>query len=350
MATEPLSRGFAVMSTALNITSRNCNLVVQAEATMMLKERLIDRYGEVRHTIGFGGAGGAIAQQWMANAYPGLYDGLIVKASFADAWTRFAEVEDCRVIQDYANNPVRWEPGVVWDQTDVTAVMGTFASSVCLAWTTAFGFPSLFNPRDNGHFEGCFVDGRYHPDSNPDGHRCTIFDYSVSVLGTRPADGFAGTAHDNVGVQYGLGALQDGTITPAQFVDLNAKVGGHDIDYFPTAERGTADLTALAAVYRSGHANQADNLDRVPIIDLRAMNNAEIHQHYKSFSTRARLERANGHSDNQVIWFLEGGANVDTLETPALDVMDEWLSAMEADRPWIGMRTGSSSPARSGSA
>ena len=30
---------------------------------------------------------------------------------------------------------------------------------------------------------------------------------------------------DNVGVQYGLKALRDGLITPAQFLDLNANVG-----------------------------------------------------------------------------------------------------------------------------
>ena len=35
----------------------------------------------------------------------------------------------------------------------------------------------------------------------------------------------ARTPWDNVGVQYGLQALVDGVITPAEFLDLNAKVG-----------------------------------------------------------------------------------------------------------------------------
>jgi hypothetical protein len=43
--------------------------------------------------------------------------------------------------------------------------------------------------------------------------------------------GFANRPLDTVGIQYGLKALMNGLITPAQFVDLNAKVGGHDIDY-----------------------------------------------------------------------------------------------------------------------
>jgi hypothetical protein len=41
----------------------------------------------------------------------------------------------------------------------------------------------------------------------------------------------------DVGVRFGLSALQAGTITPAQFVDLNQKVGGADIDLNPTSDR-----------------------------------------------------------------------------------------------------------------
>ena len=50
--TTALSRGFAVMSHALNNSGHNCNVVVQAEAMMMAKERVIEQYGELRYTIG----------------------------------------------------------------------------------------------------------------------------------------------------------------------------------------------------------------------------------------------------------------------------------------------------------
>ena len=49
-----LSRGFAVMSHALNNSGHNCNVVLQAEAMLMAKERVIERYGELRYTIGSG--------------------------------------------------------------------------------------------------------------------------------------------------------------------------------------------------------------------------------------------------------------------------------------------------------
>ena len=54
--------------------------------------------------------------------------------------------------------------------------------------------------------------------------------------------GFAGIPIDNVGVQYGLGALQQGKITPAQFVDLNVKIGGLDkANITPIKDRNSAD-------------------------------------------------------------------------------------------------------------
>jgi hypothetical protein len=72
---------------------------------------------------------------------------------------------------------------------------------------------------------------------------------------------FANRPLDTVGIQYGLKALMNGQITPAQFVDLNVKVGGHDIDYNFQPQRTVADPAALTVVYRSGYLNQANNLD-----------------------------------------------------------------------------------------
>ena len=57
------------------------------------------------------------------------------------------------------------------------------------------------------------------------------------------------SATDNVGVQYGLNALLRGQITPEQFVDLNSKVGGIDIDGNFTPERKAADPAALEILY-----------------------------------------------------------------------------------------------------
>ncbi len=168
--------------------------------------------------------------------------------------------------------------------------------------------------------------------SNPRGVRCALQDYMVSVLGSRP-DGKANRPWDNVGVQYGLGALQAGTITAAQFLDLNTKIGSRDIDFLPQESRATADAPSLATVYRSGAVDEANHLDRVPIIDLRGHDVEEIHHDYRSYVQRARLDAANGHHDNQVIWTGQVPLVGDrTFEADALTVMDDWLHAIEQDR------------------
>ena len=50
----------------------------------------------------------------------------------------------------------------------------------------------------------------------------------VNVFGRDAKNGFALRPYDNTGIQYGLTPLLEGKITPAEFVDLNDKLGGWD--------------------------------------------------------------------------------------------------------------------------
>ena len=70
------------------------------------------------------------------------------------------------------------------------------------------------------------VSARYNPATNPGGIKCTSFEQIATQLGRNPANGFAWRPLDNVGLQYGLTALQSGAITPEQFVSLNENAGG----------------------------------------------------------------------------------------------------------------------------
>src|SRR3546814_12239234 len=76
-------------------------------------------------------------------------------------------------------------------------------------------------------------------------------DGAINLFGPRPPElwtdmekaaghGFAGFAVDNIGVQYGLAALRKGQITPAQFLDVNQKIGGLDVATPPTTARMAA--------------------------------------------------------------------------------------------------------------
>ena len=56
---------------------------------------------------------------------------------------------------------------------------------------------------------------RYDPVTNPKGARPTVFDAARNIYGVNPATGAALRPFDNVGVQYGLSALNSGAITVA---------------------------------------------------------------------------------------------------------------------------------------
>ena len=335
-----LGRGFATMSHSLEVTGNNCNLVTQAESLLMTKERFIEQHGPVRYTMSIGGSGASVVQQWIANAYPGIYDGLIVEASFPDAWTPLINAHDCIGLMDYWSDPTTWAPGVAWGPAEQSAVASGDAPTSCAVFATAFR--GVFTPEDE---TGQLPASRtYDAQTRPRGVRSTLWDYSVSQLGRRPQSawgpvetrigrGFANRPLDTVGIQYGVEALMSGQITAAQFADLNAKVGGRNIDYSARPRRTVADPRALTTAYRSGYLNQGNNLD-VPIIDIRGASNNELHDSYNSWSMRARLDRANGHHRNQVIWnsFTASGFLVDPeLEEEAFHVMDAWLAAIDKD-------------------
>jgi hypothetical protein len=104
------------------------------------------------------------------------------------------------------------------------------------------------------------------------------------------------------------------------------------MDYNPVPQRMDADRPALDRVYRSGAANQADNLDKVAIIDLRGPDPGAFHDVYRTYVMRARLDRNFGTHANQVLWRgqvpLLGDANY-TAES--ILAMDGWLAAVARD-------------------
>jgi hypothetical protein len=337
-----LSRGFAVMSTALDYAGHNCNLLTEAESLVMAKEHLIEQYGTLRYTIGTGCSGGSLVQQQVANAYPGIYQGILPQCSFQDAWSNAQEISDYHLTRKYFENPGAWGLGIAWTPTQVAAVEGHPNYGNVIIFDTTY-WTALADPTSN--CAGVASQEKYNPETNPGGVRCTLADYMINAFGPRPealwgpvekklGHGFAGLPVDNVGAQYGLAGLQEGTITPAQFVDLNTKVGGADIDLKPTQERFTANEPALKYSYLSGAVNEANNLRDVAIIDLRGPDPGAFHDAYRTWSIRARLEHAEGRFPlNHVIWFGEVPLIGDPrYTTEGLIAVDHWLSTVEGDK------------------
>ena len=182
------------------------------------------------------------------------------------------------------------------------------------------------------------------------------------------ADGYARVPWDNVGVQYGLRALNDGNIKPAEFLKLNATVGSwkessdmvqEGCPFFPTpgctnpapgtpwsrrnmrlspdggatpAPRREGNMEAANAAYTSGIVFRGD-ID-IPIIDWRHYLEAELDMHnsHQSFASRKRMLNLDGDASNQVIWFTDARPARASDQTPlAFAVMDEWLANIRAN-------------------
>jgi Tannase-like family of unknown function (DUF6351) len=238
-----LARGNAVASSSLNVFANTCADVIAAETMMMVKEHFIEQFGVPRYTIGSGRSGGSMQQHLIAQNYPGLLDGIIPTASFADTVILINHMSDCELLDHaFATSTLAWRD----DQK--AAVAGEANWRFCARNGTAV--PVLRPTYCDG--AGVRAGQVYDARTNPSGARCTYQDNMVNVFGVDPKTGFARRPFDNVGVQYGLKAFNDGKITFEQFVDLNRRVGGHDIDGNVTAARTVADSEALRIAFRSG--------------------------------------------------------------------------------------------------
>ncbi|WP_243059691.1 DUF6351 family protein [Nocardioides sp. SR21] len=341
-----LGLGFAVLSTALDNTGHNCSVALNAESVMMAKERIVERYGELRYTIGTGCSGGSIAQHTVANAYPGIYQGLITSCSYPDTFTAGAQFADYHLLRLYFEDPSRWGPGVVWLPTQMAQVEGHLSHLNAVVADEGL-FKAALNPEHDcpGTTDPVAGDAttRYDSETNPTGVRCSVLDLLINQLGPRPESvwseqekaaghGFGGIPFSNTGMLYGLSALQAGAITPAQFVDLNAKVGGLDVDSGLVPERIAGDPASIARAYRTGLINEADHLDEVAMINHGGPDPGIAHDYAHAFWTQERLQADQGHTDNRVMWFgpvpLIGDV---TWANQALTAMDSWLAAIEAD-------------------
>ncbi len=325
-----LSQGYAVASSSLNVLDTNCSTIISAEAAMMVKEHFIDTYGPVRHTIGWGGSGGAIQQYDIADAYPGILDGIIPGVSFPDPLSTLDPVTDCRLLNRFFAGP-----GASFTAAQRLAISGFPTYDTCVSWDATFANRITATDSCNPAIP---VAARWDPVTNPRGVKCSAFEQYVNQLGRNPRPGFVRSTLDNVGVQYGLQALNSGQLTPGQFVQLNASIGGFDYTGQPVPQRSTADPAALRAAYADDLVNSAGlGLRTTPIIDQRtdldyAGFGNDIHTTQWSFVMRDRLLHANGTYGNQVIIENQPVADqVAAANAYELNAMDHWLTRIEAD-------------------
>ncbi|WP_432837450.1 DUF6351 family protein [Dactylosporangium sp. CA-092794] len=325
-----LSRGYAVASSTLNVLETNCNIPTSAEAAMMVKEHFIEVYGPVAHTIGWGASGGGIQQYTIADSYPGILDGIIPTVGFPDAFTALKDASDCRLLDRFFAGA-----GGSFTERQRRAVAGFEDYDTCTSWDTYF---DLVTP--TGRCSTAIpAAALWNATTNPGGVKCTLAEAYANQFGRDPATGFVRGTLDNVGVQYGLAALRGGEISAAQFVALNAGIGGYDAYGATVPARTRADDGALRAAYRDDLRNSAGlGLRATPIIDYRLFMDFDgpindVHTAQWSYVMRARLQAANGTAANQVI--VESHTTPDQAAASGayvLSAMDRWLTGIEADR------------------
>jgi hypothetical protein len=333
-----LRQGYAVASSSLNVFGNNCSMLLAAETLAMVKERFIKSYGVPKFTIGFGCSGGSEQLHPIADAYPGLVDGIIVGCSFPEVIAATVlNVTDADLMAHYFE-----DTKLPWSDKEKGAAAGY--PNATTAGTLA---PLAVRIKAEGGSCNAAIpeSARFSRTTNPGGVRCNLYDHTVNVFGRDTKTGAARRTWDNVGVQYGLAALESGAISAQQFLDLNRAIGGFDNDGNYSAARGEADQVALKRVYETGQVTYGGmGLKSTPIIDYRGYvdapeNRNENHSRFHSFSMRTRLEKVNGSSVNQVMLIESGVPGTRGLfsdESPvlihALSQMGEWLSHLNGGR------------------
>lgn len=348
LSDDLLARGFAVMSSTLSVMATVGSDVVSAETASMVKERFIETQGPLRYIIGWGGSGGSMQQHLIANNYPGILDGIIPGSSFPDLYTLVPYAGDCSLMERTFSGS---KTG--WTEEQKRAASGLNSWGTCEQWNQFFMPEMLFARQADPKIKlPGFKDSNchaivpreltYHRKTNPRGMRCDIFAASRNATGYDIKTGASYRTFDNVGVQYGLLAYRNGEISAEQFVELNEKIGGYDEEGDFQPSRTAASLIGLERAFETGRINEGENLDLIPVIDLRGnpVLRPNVHDAVNSEIMRARIKRANDEARGYVMVRGEADPTAPGSGTvsgsPAMDLftllkMDEWLANISSD-------------------
>jgi len=303
-----LGEGYALFTNTLQHPSNSCNSVLSGESALMTKEHFIETFGVPLYTVSEGCSGGSYGSIQLADALPGLFDGALIACTFPDPLGIAFSGSDGHLLTHYftVTDPVGFTAG---QQVAVSGYKGT------QAWYDAANQSGRTDPVPGrvdvaGYSSAVWnpavpVALRYDPVTNRAGARPTVYDVSHNMYGVNPLTGFALRPFDNVGVQYGLEALNAGQITTTQFLNLNQFIGGYDQDFNYVANRVVGDLGAIKRAQQSGlQLGGNGGLASIPLFDISGIYNDDGGYHYQwfHFATRERMAQANGDASNHVMW------------------------------------------------
>src|SRR5207253_507824 len=103
----------------------------------------------------------------VANAYPGVYQGITPQCSFTDAWSSAMQYEEYYFGLKYFETPSRWSPGTIWDPIAMEAVFDHPNPANPITFTTVI--PNSGNP--TRQCTGVVSSQVYNAKTNPKGVR-----------------------------------------------------------------------------------------------------------------------------------------------------------------------------------
>ncbi len=336
-----ITRGYAILAGSLNVMATNNDDVKSAETAYKVKEHFIKEFGPITYTVATGVSGGSMQQYLIGNAYPGIFDGALPGRSYSDTVTFLTPLYDCELLMNVFKDGD-------WTREQLNAVSGKYWG-YCVSNGTRYP-----NARPDFCDLAVYFTVASDPVLSEKGVRCTYQDNLVNIYGKDPKTGYARNPFDNVGVQYGLNALNDGIITFDQFIDINTRIGGLGVDGEITPDRQIGDPAAIKAAYETGRlVEMTGGAKTLPMISIRSYNdqdplgrgdpNVDVHDGYHSKVVAARLKKYNGTDANYVqlmtttLGFPQldaqtKGSALNVISERALTKLDEWLLAIEADK------------------
>jgi hypothetical protein len=391
-----LRRGYAVVYSTGTRTATHYDLLRGGRTAVALKRHFIESHGDPLYTIAVGGSGGAIQQYVYQQNHPGLLDGGVPEYAYPDMVTQTIHVGDCELLEHYfertdAGNPrwrdIRERSKIVGLNAEVRPVLsdgdrerfnGLYEQYRALGVPT----PDGWNDRDTIPMTECrpgwygltplSMDPTFTDVEDLD----QLAEGTANVQWTHWADardvygvdarGWARQTWDNEGVQYGLEAVARGAITPAEFLRLNALVGGwkhasemvaegcpfveskcgtreefdpwsaRQMNLSPDgrtpAPRTRGDTIAIRNAWERGHVFRGRV--NLPLIDLRPYLEHQLNMHnaIQSFAARARIDRVMGGHENQLIWFVDARPDQPKVDrtAQAFEVLHDWITNIRA--------------------
>lgn len=392
-----IGKGYAIAYSTGNRTGEHYDLILGGETALMTKEGFVKRYGAPLYTVGLGASGGGIQQYIYPQNHPGLIDAAIAQQPYPDMVGQIPHIGDCELLEYYMDVVDRKNPKWTASIKNRSWLVGLNGEESVQNPFLSLQ-PALPNVNMAKGSTECrkawmgLTSGAMNPKFDADGIKdkaaarmnfaafglvpFSHFDDVRNVYGVG-ADGYPRSTWDNVGVQYGLSALKKGNITPAEFLDLNFKVGGWkelsemveegfpyngtsmseigkvlaDASYFDPwssrnmnrwdpatpnvpARRTHGNLEATKAMMKSGLVfggkTTIPTIDWHPYLERRL----DMHNVHQSFAIRKRIRDKMGSSDHQVIWFtdtpLASGNDFDQVPY-ALEVIDEWMANIRSN-------------------